>query len=359
MSSPLRVAVVGGGIGRHHIEGWQKLAGQAEVRAICDVNETKAKEVAAEFKLPHAFTTLEQALTRDDLDVIDLCTPPFLHFEQIQAVLRAGKHAVCEKPLVSSLAEVDALAEVEKASGKRLMPIFQYRFGHGLQKLKHLVELGLAGDAFLATAETAWRRRANYYEVPWRGKWKTEMGGAVLGHAIHAHDMVSYILGPAKSVFARCATRVNKIEVEDCASASLEMANGALVTLAVTLGCPEEITRHRFCFRNFVAESCLLPYNNSTDPWKFTGDSPELQKEIDAALAAYVPQHEGFAGQFARFCTALATGGEIPVTLADARASLELVTAIYTSSEENLPVSLPLTSTHSRYKSWVPNITVA
>jgi predicted dehydrogenase len=354
MNQPLRVAVVGCGIGRYHIDSWKKLEGQAGVLAVCDVDDAKAKETATEFKLLHAVSTLEQLLRRDDIDVVDLCTPPFLHFEQIQDVLKAGKHVVCEKPLVSSLAEVDSLATLEKASGKRIMPIFQCRFGHGLQKLKHLIDLGLAGDAFLGTAETAWRRRAHYYEVPWRGKWKTERGGCILSHAIHTHDMLSYILGPAKSVFARTSTRVNPIEVEDCASASLEMESGALVSLSVTLGSPEEISRHRFCFRNFVAESGTAPYNNSADPWKFTGDSPELQKEIDQALTAFVPQPEGFTGQFSRFCTALARGTEIPVTLADARTSLELVTAIYASSEEGKPVDLPITTTHSHYHNWLP-----
>lgn len=347
---------MGGGIGRAHIEGWKKLESQAEVMAICDIDEAKAKEVAAKFKLPQTFSSLEQLLRRDDIDVVDLCTPPFLHFEQIKAVLQAGKHVICEKSLVSSLAEVDALAVIENVSGKRLMPIFQYRFGHGLQKLKHLIDLGLAGDAFIATAETAWRRGAGYFAVPWRGKWKTELGGCIVTHAIHAHDMVSYVLGPVKNVFARTSTRVNPTEAEDCVAASLEMQNGALVTLSVTLGSPEEITRHRFCFRNFVAESGTAPYSNSADPWKFIGDSPELQKEIDHALTQFVPQREGFAGQFSRFCTALAADTEIPVTLADARTSLELVTAIYTSSEERQPVALPITSTHSHYNSWFPKM---
>jgi predicted dehydrogenase len=162
MNKPLWVAVVGCGIGRQLIEDWKKLEGQAEVLAICDVDDAKAREVAAKFELPLTFSTLEQLLRRDDIDVVDLCTPPFLHFDQMSAVLQAGKNDICEKPLVSSLAEVDALAVVEKASGKRLMPIFQCRFGHGLQKLKRLIDLDLAGDAFLATAETAWRRRAGY-----------------------------------------------------------------------------------------------------------------------------------------------------------------------------------------------------
>jgi predicted dehydrogenase len=354
MNQPLRIVVVGCGIGRSHTGAWKKLEGQAEVVALCDLDKARAEALATEFNVPAVIPSLEEVLRRDDVDVVDICTPPYLHFEQISAALQAGKHAVCEKPLVSSLAKADALAEIEKTSGKRLMPIFQYRFGHGLQKLKLLIGKGLAGDAFLGTAETAWRRRADYYKVPWRGKWKTELGGAVLGIAIHNHDIVSYVLGPVKSVFARTATRVNVVEVEDCAAASLEMKNGALVTLSVTLGSPEEISRHRFCFRNLVAESGTVPYCNSVDPWKFTGDTPEIQKEIDNAISQFVPQPEEFIGQFSRFATALATGTELPVTLADARNSLELVTAIYSSAEEGRPVDLPITSSHSRYQSWIP-----
>src|SRR5690606_16491448 len=126
-------------------------------------------------------------------------------------VLAAGKHAICEKPLVGSLKQVDELAIAEQQSRRRLMPIFQYRFGHGLQKLKYLIQEGLAGTSYLSTVETSWRRRSAYYDVPWRGKWATELGGAVLGHAIHTHDMLCYVLGPVKQVFARTNTRVNPI----------------------------------------------------------------------------------------------------------------------------------------------------
>jgi predicted dehydrogenase len=291
----------------------------------------------------------------DDLDVVDLCTPPHLHFEQVQQVLEAGKHAVCEKPLVSSLREVDALARVEARSGRRIMPIFQYRFGHGIQKLKLLIKEGIAGTPYLATVETSWRRRSAYYEVPWRGKWATERGGALLSHAIHTHDMLCYVLGPPRRLFAYTTTRVNKIEVEDCAAATLEMADGSAAALGVTLGSAEEITRHRFSFSGLVAESNTRPYTSSGDPWKFTGDTPEHSQRIEAALAKFRPLPEHYAGQFYRFYDALREGTELPVTLADARLSIELITAMYHSSETGQPVNLPIGTEHPRYATWIPS----
>jgi predicted dehydrogenase len=249
---------------------------------------------------------------------------------------------------------VDELRRAETRSGKRIMPIFQYRFGHGLQKLKLLIAGGLTGTAYLATVETAWRRRAAYYEVPWRGKWATERGGALLGHAIHAHDMLCYALGPPQRVYAYTTTRVNTIEVEDCAAVALEMADGAMASLGVTLGSASEVTHHRFSFSGLVAESNTRPYTNSGDPWTFVGDTPELTAQIDAKLTEFEPLPELYAGQFYRFYAALRHNTELPVTLADARISLELITAMYYSAETGQSVTLPLSTDHPRYSSWLP-----
>jgi predicted dehydrogenase len=353
-SDRLRVAVVGAGIGRSHVRGYQAVADRFEVTALCDIDPERARPVAEDHGILRVVTDLAELCRMDDLDVIDICTPPHLHFDQIQQVLAASKHAICEKPLVSSLREVDALAQAEAKSGRRIMPIFQYRFGHGLQKLKLLMAQGLTGKAYLSTVETAWRRRAAYYEVPWRGKWATERGGALLGHAIHAHDMLCYVLGPAARVFAYTTTRVNNIEVEDCAAIALEMADGSAASLGVTLGSAAEVTRHRFCFSGLVAESNTRPYTNSGDPWSFVGDTPELTEQVEQVLASFQPLPEHYAGQFYRFYDALHREGELPVTLVDARVSLELITAMYYSAETGSSVNLPIGVDHPRYASWLP-----
>jgi predicted dehydrogenase len=325
-----------------------------EVLAICDIDRERAESVAEEGGLPRTVTDFAEVLRMDDVDVIDICTPPHLHFSQVQQALHAGKHAVCEKPLVSSLREVDELIRIEAASGQRIMPIFQYRFGHGLQKLKLLISEGVTGTPYLATVETAWRRRAPYYAVPWRGKWATELGGALLGHAIHTHDMLMYALGPVRQVFARTATRVNPIEVEDCAAIALEMSDGSLASLGVTLGSPVEVSRHRFSFSGLSAESNTRPYTNSGEPWAFEADSPEIATRMSEVLARFVPLPEHYEGQFYRMYDALQTGGELPVTLADARAALELITAMYYSAETRTNVELPIGADHPRYASWIP-----
>jgi predicted dehydrogenase len=355
MNQPLRVAIVGCGVGKEHAAAYQRLSERFELLAICDLDMARARDLAHTCGAPRVATDLAALCRMDDLDVIDLCTPPHLHFDQIRQVLAAGKHAICEKPLVSSIEQVDQLIAAEARSGRRVMPIFQYRFGHGLQKLKLLVEQGLAGPAYLATVEVAWRRRAEYYAVPWRRMWRESGGGALLGLAIHAIDMLTYILGPVKSIFARTTTRVNPIEVEDCAAVTFEMADGALATLGVTVGSAVQITRHRFCFSDFTAESNTRPYSSSGEPWTFTGDTPDSTARIEAALARFTPQPEGFEGQFQRFYDALQHGAEPPVTLADARTTIELITAMYISARAGQAVELPLSQAHPGYTGWLPD----
>jgi predicted dehydrogenase len=351
----LRVGIIGcGGVGRVHIESYQALPGCYSVEAVCDLDDNKVHEVAAEYGIPHYYNEFEALIDRQDLDVIDICTPPYQHYIQIRQALSAGKHVICEKPLVGSLREIDELMLAEQQSGRRLMPILQYRFGQGIQKLKLLVNEGVTGRPYLSTVEVAWQRGADYYAVPWRGKWATELGGTLLSHAIHALDLLCFIAGPVHNVFARTATLVNPIEVEDCASVSFAMANGSLASLSVTMGSTPEITRHRFCFSCLTAESNTRPYTNSDDPWTFSGINSETNQQITDTLARFVPRSSGFIGQFKLFYDALSAGRELPVSLLDAQSLMQILTAMYASAQTGQPVDLPLSNDHPMYAGWAP-----
>ncbi|MBN3803854.1 Gfo/Idh/MocA family oxidoreductase [Paraburkholderia sp. Ac-20336] len=355
MSKKLRVAVVGLGIGKAHLQGYAEVPELFDVVAVCDLDEAKAREAAAKFGVPHVTTDFASLLSGDKVDIIDICTPPHIHRELIEQTLAAGLHAICEKPLVGSLADADAIAAAQAQAKGVLFPIFQYRFGHGLQKLKHLQAKGFAHTPFLTTVETSWRRDADYYAVEWRGKWATELGGCCLTHAIHAHDILTYVNGPIKSLYANLATRVNKVEAEDCAAISVRMKNGSVATLAVTLGAAEELSRIRFMFSDLTVESrSTHPYRPGDDPWHFKGKSAEIDAAIEAALQDFVPRHSSFAGQFELIYDTLVNGAETPVTLSDARQSLELITAIYHSAETGNAIQLPIAADHPRYSDWVP-----
>ena len=294
-----------------------------QVRAVCDPDDARSGAVAE--RIGADVQSLDELLRRDDVDVVALCTPPHLHREQIEQVLVAGKHCVCEKPLVGSLAHLDELEAIEQASNGSLMPVFNYRYGHGLQKLKLLVDRGLTGRLYAASMVLAWRRTAAYYSVPWRGKKETELGGILLSHAVHGIDAFLYLLGPPKAVVARTATLVNDIETEDTAAAILEMPDGALITINATLGSFEEMSQHRFAFERLSAASGLEPYTFTDEPWSFVHESDAITE----ALASYVPRRDGWTGQYERLADALDAGERPPVTIDDARAVISLVLEMY------------------------------
>jgi predicted dehydrogenase len=347
-----RVAVVGCGIGRAHIAGYKSQPDKFQVLALCDIDEKGLASAGDEFSIARRTKSVDDLLRMEDVDIVDLCTPPALHVPQTLAALAAGKEVVCEKPLAGSLAEVDRIIAAEAEAAGRVMPVFQYRYGNGLQKAKRIVQLGIAGKPYLATVETAWRRTAQYYETPWRGRRETELGGVLLTHAIHSHDLLTYLMGPVAAVFARTATRVNSVEVEDCAVASLVMRSGALVSLAATLGSQEEISRLRLCFEHVTFESSQKPYAPGDEPWQIIPASPEAADCIADALAGHRFVPSRFEGLMDAYHTALTTSGALPVSLADARRSLELVTALYHSAATDAVVTLPIGPDHPKYHGW-------
>ncbi len=185
---------------------------------------------------------------------------------------------------MGSLEQVDEVIAEEKRSKGKLMPVFQYRFGNGIEQAKAIIDAGIAGKPYVGTVETLWRRGPDYYAIPWRGKWKTELGGVLMTHAIHPHDIFTYLMGEPKSLFGRVATRVNDIEVEDCISASVEMQSGALASFTATLGSADEITRIRLAFENVTIESDHAAYNPGAAPWKILPRTDEAKAKIEALL---------------------------------------------------------------------------
>ena len=353
--SIINVAIVGLGIGKSHLEAYMALPELYRVVALCDLNLARSAAAARPYGPISLEKDFDVLLQRKDVDLVDICTPPNQHLPMIAKALAVGKHVVCEKPLVGSLADCDALiALTQKAKGK-LVPIFQYRWGNGLQKLKLLVDRGITGPLYLSTIETSWRRDADYYATPWRGKYATEMGGVLLTQAIHSHDILNYLAGPTASVYARANTSVNPIEVEDCAVATLQMADGSLANLSATLGSAVELSRLRFTFKNLTAESrSPEPYRPGKEPWIIEGKNAEVEAAIARTLADFKPGLESFEGQFAATHAVLNGHGEPPVALADARRSLELITALYHSAETGEVVKLPIGPGHPKYRNWVP-----
>lgn len=348
------VSIVGAGIGAQHLAGYAALPDRFRVKNICELDKARGRGLAAQYDGVGFTSDLAGVLADPEIDIVDICLPPHLHFRACMEALDAGKKVVCEKPLVSSLRDADLLAAKVRETGGFLSPVFQYRYGLGAAQLHALIDAGLAGHCYAGTLETHWDRPASYYEIDWRGTWAGEQGGAMLGHAIHIHDLLPAFLGPVARVFADVATRVNDIEVEDCAALSIRMQSGALITSSVTLGCAENISRMRLMFEGFTVESDHAPYSLAEKAWRFVARAPTTQAQINAVLSGVAEVPVGFAGMFAALADALDGHGGREVTLEAGRQSLEFVTAAYASARSGLPVDLPIGADHPMYASWLP-----
>ena len=352
----LRVGVLGLGIGQLHLNSWRKVEG-AEVVAVADLDEQRRAQTEHDWGVP-AVGSLDGLLALG-IDVLDICTPPVLHEQHILRGIGAGVHVICEKPFVDSLDAFDrvrAAADAAHASsGQVVMPILQYRFGDGAARARALIDAGLTGRLYTASASTWWRRGPDYYgEAPWRGTWAGERGGCILTHAIHIHDLLTWMGGPLTELGGFIDTRVNDIETEDCAVAIGRTADGALMTMNVTLGAATESSRLTWHFEHVTVNSGTHPYAPGSEPWTFEFPDEAVQRAAEAVWAQLSPLPRQFTGQFQLFVDAVDAGTAAPITLDDARATLELVTGWYHSARTGSVAQLPLAADHPDRGSWRP-----
>ncbi|NBB48018.1 Gfo/Idh/MocA family oxidoreductase [Rhizobium sp. CRIBSB] len=355
MSKRIRVAVLGAGIGRSHISGYAELPDHYEVVYVCDLDPVKASAGAGLAQGARPVTAVTEVFADPSIDLVDICLPPHLHAPMTIAALDAGKHVVCEKPIAGSMADVARIAAAASRAGRQVFPVFQYRYGAGYRAAHALREKGMLGKPYVMALETHWQRGPDYYAERWRGSWKGELGGAIVSHAIHAHNLVTLLGGDIRSVAAFLDTRVNPIETEDCAAISMKTIEGALVTSSITLGAAGSKSRFRACFEHVTITSGTEPYHVGAGPWVFQAIEPARQAEFDAVLASVPDVADRFAGQFADIFHRLSGAPDLYLpTFDEAMHSIELITAIYDSAINARIVQLPLPADHPFEDGWQP-----
>ena len=127
------------------------------------------------------------------LDYVSICTPNYLHDSHIRMALRSGADAVCEKPLVLNPWNVDALAEIEKESGKKIHTILQLRLHKSIIDLKKKVDADQKAGKYDIDL-TYITSRGNWYDISWKGD-ESKSGGIATNIGVHFYDMLSWIFG--------------------------------------------------------------------------------------------------------------------------------------------------------------------
>lgn len=342
MSPTYRAILVGtGAVADAHVRAIEETRGRVQLVGAVDTDADRVAAFCRKHGIAAARTDYRAALRRERPDLVLIAAPPSVHAEMSIAAMEAGAWVLCEKPLCASLAEFDRIATAETRTGRYTACIFQQRFGSSTAHLRRLAAEGLLGRPLVAVCHTLWFRDAGYYAVPWRGKWTTELGGPTMGLGIHAMDHLLHLLGDWAEVRALAATLDRDIEVEDVSMAMIRFTGGALASVVNSALSPRQETHLRLDFQRATVELTHL-YGYSAENWKLT-PAPAATDEgnpLTQAWANFPPDvASSHAAQLASFLADLDAGRRPQLSGADARRTLELLTALYQSAFTGRPVT--------------------
>lgn len=229
----IRTALIGcGGISKVHLDALSHMD-NVELVSVADVKEDRAKARAEQYGCAYT-TDWTEYVSRDDIDVVHICTPHYLHAPMAIALLDSGKRVLTEKPMASEVADAE---EMIRHSDGRLAVVFQNRYNEASQFIRQSIADGRYGKLLSMRAAVNWHRTPEYYtESGWRGLYKTEGGGVLINQAIHTLDLMLYFAGKPASVRGHVSTDLlyDTIEVEDTASGLIKFESGLLANFYCT-----------------------------------------------------------------------------------------------------------------------------
>ncbi len=350
----IRVAIVGtGNISQAHIGGYLQFPERVKIVALVDIVPEKAVEKVKRFGLDcEVFDDHQAILHRDDIDLVDICTPPYVHAQIAINALNSGKNVLVEKPMAASLEECDQMIAAAKKSGKLLSSIAQNRFRTPIANLKKVLDSGLAGAVRHVQVDSFWWRGHCYYDLWWRGLWSKEGGGCTLNHAVHHIDMLGWMMGLPKEVTAVLANVAHdNAEVEDLSVAILRYENALAQVVSSVVHHGEEQQLIFQCEKARISAPWDV-YASVSKPNGFPTRNEELEKEL-TAFYEKLPQveHEIHPGQINDVLDAIEQGRAPAITAEDGRRTIELITAIYKSGATRSTVQLPILKNDPFYTS--------
>ena len=245
--STIKVGLIGlGFIGKIHAHAYDAIPFaltspkvRADLRAILRTHTGKDSALIESLGNPLETSNADEFFDQD-LDMVDVCTPNYLHLEQVNRALEKGRHVYCEKPLGFNLDDARQIAEKTKQAGVLSHTAFTMRYNPAVQQAKSILESGSLGEIY--------NFRAYYFHnsymdplrpTSWRLQKAVSGGGALTDLGIHMIDMVRHLLGDADWVQCRTRTFITSrpksagssemvpVDVDDWALCTLGLQNGA------------------------------------------------------------------------------------------------------------------------------------
>jgi predicted dehydrogenase len=354
------IAILGCGKVAHlHANAIQNLS-----NAKLDAVWSRTKKTAERFAEQHetkAFDSISEMVKQAKIDLAIVCTPHPFHREPAIEAARAGAHVLVEKPLASTLEDADAIIKACKNAGVKLGVISQRRWYAPVMRIKKAIEAGKISRPVFGTVNMlGWRDKSYYDADAWRGTWKMEGGGVLVNQAPHQLDLLLWYMGEVEEVYGLWKNLNHPyIEVEDTAVAIVKFKNGGIGNIIVSNsqkpGIYGKVHVHGENGASvgvqtdggamFVAGMSTVLEPPVNDLWTIPGEEKLLSKWIkkDSELFNSIdPTVFYMERQIEDFLEALETDRNPMVTGEDGRRTVELFTAIYRSTRDNLPVKFPL-----------------
>lgn len=246
----LRIGIAGYGMmARAHCHGYRvapllrRLPVTPVVTVLSGRDSAAAAAAAAAYGVPEAVAGWRALTERDDVDVVDICTPPGTHAEIAAAAAAAGKAVLCEKPLAVTYAQARHAADAVAAAGVANAVGFNYRRLPAVALMRRMIEDGAVGEVRLWRA-TWLSDEFTDPATPFDWRFDASMGGTTIADlGSHLADLALWMAGPVAGVCAQSRTFTarrpvpggasREVTVDDASSALLRFASGAAGTLEV------------------------------------------------------------------------------------------------------------------------------
>ncbi|WP_183858319.1 Gfo/Idh/MocA family protein [Prosthecomicrobium pneumaticum] len=326
-----RFGVVGAGLwGSFHCRTLAALAG-AELVAVCDLDPARVAAMQAEFGAPKTYTDYRALIADPDVDAVTVATPDFAHADIVLAAIEAGKHVMSEKPLATTLAEAEAIAEAAAKRGVTVMVDFHNRVNPAVSALRDAIGAGEIGRPLHASA-----RLSNTLFVPHELLSWAARSSALWFLGSHAVDALRFVMGAevtrVQAMVRRGHLAAGGVDTADVHLSLLEFDNGAIAQLENSWVMPRDMPLV-FDFKlEIVGETGLVAAD--------TAQNGAFRKYAGAGLRTtdlfgVTPAAGGRIGGFvmeaiARFVDAVTIGAPV---IADARDGLQ-VTRVLAAIEE-------------------------
>jgi predicted dehydrogenase len=239
----IRVGVVGLGLmGDVMIVGFRQ-SGAYEVVACCDIDQTRAHEVAAKHGVPTVFTDPQALLDGVELDLLAIATPPSTHRWLTVEGFRRGWHVLCEKPTAMNAAEAEEMLDAQRRSGRIGVIDHELRFNPVRARIRRHIADGYIGEP---RHVLQWSVNPGMWEMSSWTWWSTaEAGGGILGEVgSHQVDQLRWYLGEIATVSGRTHTFITEradragvvkpVTSDDYTAFRLRFASGALADVVLS-----------------------------------------------------------------------------------------------------------------------------